>query len=42
MQAKVCSAAVKGIEAYPVEAGVDAGYGDPVLVIVGQPRAPIL
>jgi hypothetical protein len=26
--AKVCSAAVSGIEAYPVEVEVNAGYGD--------------
>jgi hypothetical protein len=34
MLAKVCSAAVNGIEAYPVEVEVNAGYGDTVLVIV--------
>jgi hypothetical protein len=28
MLAKVCSAAVSGIEAYPVEVEVNAGYGD--------------
>jgi len=28
MLAKVCSAAVNGIEAYPVEVEVNAGYGD--------------
>jgi len=32
--AKVCSAAVNGIEAYPVEVEVNAGYGDTVIVIV--------
>ena len=34
MLSKVCSAAVSGIEAYPVEVEVNAGYGDTVLVIV--------
>ena len=37
MLAKVCSAAISGIEAYPVE--VNAGYGDTVLLIVGLPDA---
>ena len=34
MLAKVCSAAVNGIEAYPVEVEVNAGYGDTVIVII--------
>jgi len=34
MLAKVCSAAVTGIEAYPVEVEVDAGSGDTVIMIV--------
>jgi hypothetical protein len=34
MLAKVCSAAVNGIEAYPVEVEVNAGWGDTVIVIV--------
>ena len=34
MLAKVYSAAVNGIEAYPVEVEVNAGYGDTVLVII--------
>lgn len=34
MQAKVCSAAISGIEAYPVEVEVNAGYGDTSIVIV--------
>jgi hypothetical protein len=34
MLAKVCSAAVNGIEAYPVEVEVNAGYGDTIIVIV--------
>jgi len=38
MLAKVCSAAVSGIEAYPVEVEVNAGYGDAILVIVGRPN----
>ena len=28
MLAKVCSAAVNGSEAYPIEVEVNAGYGD--------------
>jgi hypothetical protein len=28
MLAKVCSAAINGIEAYPVEVEVNAGFGD--------------
>src|SRR5258708_5427790 len=39
--AKGCSAAVNGIEAYPVEVEVKAGYGDTVLVIVGLPDAAV-
>ena len=39
MLAKVCSAAVNGIEAYPVEVEVNAGYGDTLIVIVGPPDA---
>jgi hypothetical protein len=34
MLSKVCSAAVNGIEAYPVEVEVNAGYGDTLIVIV--------
>ena len=41
MLAKVCSAAVNGIEAYPVEVEVNAGYGDTVIVIVGLPDAAV-
>ncbi len=41
MPAKVCSAAINGIEAYPVEVEVNAGYGDAVLVIVGLPVATV-
>ena len=41
MLAKVCSAAVNGIEAYPVEVEVNAGYGDTVVVIVGLPDAAV-
>jgi hypothetical protein len=32
--AAVCSAPVNGIEAYPVEVEVNAGYGDTIIVIV--------
>ena len=41
MLAKVCSAAVSGIDAYPVEVEVNAGYGDTILVIVGLPDAAV-
>jgi hypothetical protein len=42
MLAKVCSAAVNGIEAYPVEVEVNAGFGDTLIVIVGNktPKGP--
>src|SRR6516162_10291944 len=39
--ARVCSAAVSGIEAYPVEVEVNAGYGDTIIVIVGLPDAAV-
>src|SRR3989442_1812693 len=41
MLAKVCSAAVTGIEAYPVEVEVNSGYGDTIIVIVGLPDAAV-
>ena len=41
MLAKVCSAAVNGIEAYPVEVEVNAGWGETVIVIVGLPDAAV-
>src|SRR5262245_44949556 len=41
MLAKVCSSAVNGIDAYPVEVEVNAGYGDTVIVIVGLPDAAV-
>jgi magnesium chelatase family protein len=41
MLAKVCSAAVNGIDAYPVEVEVNAGYGDTILVIVGLPDTAV-
>jgi hypothetical protein len=34
MLARVCSAALNGIEAYPVEVEVNAGYGDTLVVTV--------
>ena len=37
MLARVFSAAVNGIEAYPVEVEVNAGWGDTVVVIVKVP-----
>ncbi|MEI6785703.1 MAG: magnesium chelatase domain-containing protein, partial [Verrucomicrobiota bacterium] len=41
MLAKVCSAAVNGIEAYSVEVEVNAGFGDTLIVIVGLPDAAV-
>src|SRR5256885_10696515 len=41
MLAKVCSAAVNGIEAYPVEVEVNAGWGDSLIIIVGLPDAAV-
>jgi magnesium chelatase family protein len=41
MLARVCSAAVNGIEAYPVEVEVNAGWGETIIVIVGLPDAAV-
>jgi magnesium chelatase family protein len=41
MLAKVGSAAVNGIEAFPVEVEVDSGAGQTVIVIVGLPDAAV-
>ena len=41
MLARVCSAAVQGIQAYPVEVEVNAGYGDFGIVIVGLPDTAV-
>src|SRR6185295_8559676 len=41
MLAKVCSAALNGIEAYPVEVEVNSGWGDTIVVIVGLPDAAV-
>src|SRR5258707_10890826 len=41
MLARFCSAAVNGIEAYPVEVEVNAGWGDTKVVIVGLPDAAV-
>jgi len=41
MLARVCSAAVNGIESYPIEVEVNAGYGDTLVVIVGLPDAAV-
>src|ERR1041385_5795317 len=41
MLSKVCSAAVNGIEAYPIEVEVNAGWGDTLIVIVGLPDAAV-
>ena len=41
MLAKVCAAAVQGIEAYPVEVEVNVGWGDTNVIIVGLPDAAV-
>jgi magnesium chelatase family protein len=41
MLARVLSAAVNGIEAYPVEVEVNCGWGDTVIVIVGLPDVAV-
>ncbi len=41
MLARVWSAAVNGIEAFPVEVEVSAGFGDTRIVIVGLPDAAV-
>ncbi len=41
MLAKVCSAAVQGIEAYPVEVEVNVGWGDTNVAIVGLPDVAV-
>ena len=41
MLARVYSAAVNGIEAYPVEVEVNAGWGDTLIVIVGLPDTAV-
>jgi magnesium chelatase family protein len=41
MLSRVLSAAVNGIEAYPVEVEVNAGWGDTITVIVGLPDAAV-
>jgi hypothetical protein len=39
MLARVLTAAVNGIEAFPVEVEVNSGLGDTMIVIVGPPEA---
>jgi magnesium chelatase family protein len=41
MLAKVCSVAVIGVDAYPLEVEINAGYGDTQLVVVGFPDAAV-
>ena len=41
MLARVCSASVQGIEAFPVEVEVNAGWGDTNIIIVGLPDAAV-
>ena len=41
MLARVFSAAVQGIEAFPLEVEVNAGWGETIIVIVGLPDAAV-
>lgn len=41
MLARVLSAAVNGIEAFPVEVEVNCGWGDTMMIIVGLPDAAV-
>ncbi len=41
MLAKVHSAAVLGIDSYPIEIEVNSGWGQPVVIIVGLPDAAV-
>ena len=41
MLAKVCSAAVQGIEAYPVEVEVNVAWGETNVAIVGLPDVAV-
>ena len=41
MLSKACSAAVNGIDAYPVEVEVNSGYGDTLIVVLGLPDAAV-
>src|ERR1700743_558919 len=41
MLARICSAAVNGIEAYPVEVEVNCGYGETFIALVGLPDAAV-
>jgi magnesium chelatase family protein len=41
MLAKVCSATVNGIEAYPIEVEVNEGWGETLIVNIGLPDAAV-
>src|SRR5882672_1317728 len=41
MLAKVHSAAVLGIDAYPIEVEINSGWGQPQVIIVGLPDAAV-
>src|ERR1700761_8443394 len=41
MLARVCSAAVNGIDAFTVEVEVNCGYGDSFIALVGLPDAAV-
>ena len=41
MLARVCSAALNGIDAYPIEVEVNVGWGDTIIVVLGLPDAAV-
>jgi magnesium chelatase family protein len=41
MLARVCSAALSGIDAYPIEVEVNVGWGDTIIVVLGLPDAAV-
>jgi hypothetical protein len=41
MLARILSAAVNGIEAFPFEVEVNCGWGDTIIVIVGLPDVAV-
>src|SRR5436190_2782842 len=41
MLSRVFSSAVNGIEAYPIEVEVNAGWGDSIIVVVGLPDTAV-
>src|ERR1700756_1720186 len=41
MFSKIYSAAIQGIEAYPVEVEVSLGVGDPAIIVLGLPDVAV-